>query len=1167
MSVPSLKAAREAHSASAMLLVAIAVGAAFSGGSAASDALALVLASAAALLVARNVDDARLLSVALFVPLLLVVRVGSSWMLSLGALGAVLGLPRSPGPSRRLAFFPVAVAAALAGPLWELLDARDWPTVSLALGGAGLTWARAPNRFPNLLRRTILSLRRADSLLRSSLGPTAQLRCSSLVCPARFGLARLATVGQPVRRSRFTVRARWSSRWLDLVAGTGLLFLVAAMAPLSQRFSFYQPWQAQALAALVALGTSVHAVRRGRTWQGVWLAALLVVLAQGCVGLPGEWRLSLVQAAAVALLATPALWPVVTVPLASLLLAAAFFSMPDGLVAMAAALSVIALLEEWESTFRFVLNRGSVAWVASLCAAMLLALGVAEHRGPWLVAAVVLPLFWARSTRHVAMLVLGLALSAAVGLVDRHSSPLVLLVAPAVSFVFGRLLLGTDKGLGLLGLPGGTPRAPLVVMAIAVGAATGLERASLAGSVAWVVAIASVGGELPALSLLGAAAVAAVVPALQLPVAWALMALAPLVRRFPRAVEDVLGWKGREGTVVSASLGAVGLALLASVRLGDPLATATLPLALLEAGGLMGWWWLWGAAVLSAGVHLHSRAVAPWGPVVATVAAAVAAVLRLESVASSARRVLERLGVRFSQPLSLPWWWGSAALVLLSLTVPSQWWLVAAAVLLLTPVPLELSVGTALGGLMLVVLVPREEAGLALGVLGAAMSWLGAWRVGQEPVARTWLYAGWVTSVAAVAVVGLEVRAPAVPMVWALAAVTSWSVVFRRPRLEWLGWAASWLASHLVVVHVGAVLSTGAPPALVLPYFALATSLLALAASWRAGGQSRVVGLALGSVGLLELSIADSLLSGPHALETGVAALAGVALLGGAALRALRHDDGAAAWLAQAVVVVTVLTSRRLGAGASPGLFEAWAGMVWGSLVWGLALFAGREERPRVAKALRGGAVTWPMVALVAAPWSSAEPMVLLLLVAAGHYGWLARTGLRRVGASVSAIAFNAGMVAAFFASGWHGVVDLALPAGLSVLALSSAFRAELGRDVQVKLRAVAMTAVYAAASWRPLSFTTAWGLFFAVVVCVIGVGVGAALRIRSFVLIGTAFLVTSVVATLVRQGLAEPRLGAILLAALGLAVVAFMVGLTTRRAELLARLTALRSAMSRWEG
>ena len=60
---------------------------------------------------------------------------------------------------------------------------------------------RASNRVPDLLRRAILSLRRAGSLLRSSLGQPARLRCSSLARPPRFGLARLATVGQPVRCS------------------------------------------------------------------------------------------------------------------------------------------------------------------------------------------------------------------------------------------------------------------------------------------------------------------------------------------------------------------------------------------------------------------------------------------------------------------------------------------------------------------------------------------------------------------------------------------------------------------------------------------------------------------------------------------------------------------------------------------------------------------------------------------------------------------------------------------------------------------------------------------------------------------------------------------------------------------------------------------------------
>jgi hypothetical protein len=219
-----------------------------------------------------------------------------------------------------------------------------------------------------------------------------------------------------------------------------------------------------------------------------------------------------------------------------------------------------------------------------------------------------------------------------------------------------------------------------------------------------------------------------------------------------------------------------------------------------------------------------------------------------------------------------------------------------------------------------------------------------------------------------------------------------------------------------------------------------------------------------------------------------------------------------------------------------------------------------------VARALRAGAVLWPLLGLAAAPWEEPGQLVLLLLVHTAHFGWLARSGLRRAGASLSALAFNGAMVAAFFATGWHGAQDLALPAGLSVMALSYAFRDELGREAQVKLRAVAMTAVYGAAAWRPLTFTTTWGLGFCVVVCVAGVAAGAALRIRSFVMLGTAFLVTSVLATLVRQGLAEPRLGAALLALLGLAVVGFMVLFTTRRAELRERVDALQRFLGTWE-
>jgi hypothetical protein len=1007
----------------------------------------------------------------------------------------------------------VAVAAALAGPAWELLQTHDWPTLTLALGGVALT---------------------AGAFRMAKLGPAP---------------------------------------WYDAATGTGLFFLVASLLPWSSRLPAYHPWHAQGLAALAALAVSVDSVRRGRHWQRVWLAGLLVAL--GLMSLVGEtdWRAGLVRAAAVVLLATPALWAVVTLPLASALLAGGLFAAPTWLLLVAAGLSLAALGEAWAPSARFIFNRARVAWVASACAAALLAGAIMLRADAHLVllASAVLPLAWTRATRHPAVLALGLALSAVAG-VWLGAQGWLLFVAPALALLDARLVLGTSVGRRLARLDGDASRVPLVSAAIGLGVAVGFSQGRPSVGAAWALAVLLAGGELAWLNLAGVAVVAIFADAVHLEVAWTLMAVAALAHLTPALAPKLLGWTHSKAVARTAALAAVAVAAVGSTLHGGRLLQAAVPLALWEAGALAGWWWLGAAAVATAGLELHLLGLgrvplAPWGPAVATASAATAALSRLEPVAGWTRWVRGRLRLTATTPPSLPWWWGAASLVLAAVLAPSGWWLVPVALLLLTPIEVEAAVSAALGVAMLVLVAPWEQAALALACLGAGLAWLGAWRAAREPVARTWFHVGWAAALAAVLLAGVDVGARVVPLVWALAAVTAWAVAKRSPKLEGVGWAVSWVATHVGVAHLGVVLSTGAPEALVLPYFSLASAALALVAALREQGHARPASLALGWVAVLELAMALSLLSGPHHLEAGVAVGAGVLVLAGAGRRALRDDDGAAAWLAQAVVVVTVLASRRLEVGVAPGLFEAWAAMVWGSALWGLALFMAREGRPTVAGALRGGAVAWPLVGLVAAPWASPRALVLLLLVASAHYAWLARTGLRRVGAAVSAIAFNAGMVAAFFASGWQGPADLALPAGLSVLALTHAFRAELGRDVQVKLRALAMTVVYAAASWRPLSFTTAWGLFFAVVVCVVGVAAGSALRIRSFVLVGTGFLVTSVVATLIRQGLAEPRLGAVLLAALGLAVVAFMVLLTTRRAELAARLSALRAAMSRWEG
>jgi hypothetical protein len=85
--------------------------------------------------------------------------------------------------------------------------------------------------------------------------------------------------------------------------------------------------------------------------------------------------------------------------------------------------------------------------------------------------------------------------------------------------------------------------------------------------------------------------------------------------------------------------------------------------------------------------------------------------------------------------------------------------------------------------------------------------------------------------------------------------------------------------------------------------------------------------------------------------------------------------------------------------------------------------------------------------------------------------------------------------------------------------------------------------------------------------VCVAGVAVGIALKVRSYVFLGTGFLVTTVVASLTRYGIQQPRIGALLLSALGLLVVGFMVLVTTRRAELLERFQRARTLLAQWQG
>lgn len=1112
--VPATKLHRLPAALAALLLAGLAIVTVFAGARAdASTLAALALAAGATLLVARTLEVPGLLELACLTPLLLPLHLGSPLLLAAVALAGALALPPLGVASRRRAL-ALAVATGAVGALaWRL-------------SGVGDAW----------------------------LGVLWLTTASSLGLVARRALSGAGAVA------------------VEVAAVVAALFaLVPAGLPLAA-WPFLSPGLALAACGALALAASVHAVRRGRSWRSALWAAGAVVMAL-VAAVPGltsaGWEAPVAAAVAaagvVALLATGALWPAVTVTLAALCLGVAFVRTPTDLVVLAAVASVVALLEEAEWTWRALLNRAPVAWTGVVVAAMALGGAVAwgSDGALLLVASVLLPAAWVRATGWPGAAAFGVGFTAVLGV--RHPG-LVSFAAPALALLWGRALAAWAPARRFFSLRRDGHALTLLAAVGAAAASAALVDGPwrLPLLAAWTATLVVLRDRHAVVRLVAAAALAAAWPGAHLVAPAAFLGLAFLSRHRPEAARRLVGSDGVGFLTNVAALLAVTTSV-AALAWGVPGAQAALAVSLAGAALLLQVPALLAAALLLLGVDVRASVLAA-APVL--LPGASAAALGLAALAALQRRTAlgEWLSERWAalggeaEAPAAPAWWAALGLgaVLAWLGAP-----VAAGValaLLVTTRRHEAALALALLAGVAVRLLPWDAAAVALAVGGAALAWLGALRAQGPRVAQAWHHAGWVAALLALGLVGLDVETPAFAVAWAAAAVTAWAVA-RAPGRAWLGWAVTALSVHAVLAYAGLALSTGAPRELILPWFALGSSVVA-ALAWK---RTRLGG-ALAALAVLELLAALALVPGAHPREALAAVLASV-VLGGTALKAaVLDDDETGAVLGQVLVVTAVLAVRRLGFGATPDGTEAWLAVVLGAVLAGLSRFLAREERPAAAAVLRGGATLWPLVGLVVAPWSEWRAAAPLLAALAVHFTWLSRCGARRLGPVFAALAFNAAVAVAFLGAGGSALELLAIPAGLSLLALLEVFRAELSEDVRAKLRGLAMAAIYGATALRPLAFPTTWGLVLCAVTCVAGVGVGVVFRIRSYVLLGTVFLVTTVVATLVRYGVQEPRLGALFLSALGLVVVAVMVVVTTRRAQVQAQLSAMQRMLAQWE-
>lgn len=1167
--------------------------------------LSVGLSAAALVVVARELESAELLDVAWFAPLLTVVT-AARWLspdlapltLALASAGAGgLTLLGGRWRSGRL----MAVIGALSAVAWAVLVTGPvWPGVVLLVSAAAFfLCARSSSGVAAAVLEACGWALALSSLLPEGAFPWP----TPLVPQALAGLVVLVASVQAVRSGR-----TWRTAWL---ASLGVLFALTGCVHLDT--------PALVLATAIALLATPALLSAVTVPLASLLLGLELVLHLPGSQLPVAFSALAVGLAAVALLDRVALtskllagqrlaWPAVVMSGLSLVPALAAEPSMRWLPMLVAA--VVPVL--WS----FALGRPA----ARLFATALVSATAFWAGGPWLLAAPVVAVavafsLWARAhagpggrrseprTGGASAVAASVTTAAQVGMRERGvagSDPLTakaeVVAAPVVALSVqagGRVraaepLTGGAEAVAAAQagktepLAGGEATRPVrdlmtERLTLSVTALSALLSTLVAVSlptppllfVAWALALAVLPVGALAVRLVLAAAVMALAPSALLGSAAvvALLGVGFALRHLPGRTSTVLGARSLAYAQPAAALSALGLAAVVFLQHPEVATQAVLVGALVGAALLLGLSVLVPVALLAAVVDLRllvtdgAFSLAPWTVWLALAAAAGALALRRGFALEAVEDAWERLGAP-GKHLDVALWVGAAVLVLLAAPQPSLSWLAPGLVLLVTPRAVESVVAALLVALTLWLRLAPLDAAVAMAVFGGALAWFGALREGDASQAR--LHTGWAL-VAVSLLPSAELHAWQLPVCWSLAAVTAWAVVRAKPSLRWVGWAAVWAASHAVLAWAGVTLSSGAPKALILPWFALASVLVALRPSLSPWVRQHAgIGATLRGVAVVELAAGAALCPGGHGREA-VAVVLAVGLSLWLAWRDAKEDEASGVWLGVLSLSAGFLLTRVLFGGPL-GLPESVAALVLAGVA-GVLGQRSAESSPDVAAALRQVAMAWPAVGLVLAPWGAPVPMAALLVAIAVHYALVAQAGASTLASLASAVAFNAAVVTLWFGSGWGEAQYVLVPAGLSGLVLVHLFASELGEVWAARLRAVSVGLVYAAAAFRPLAIDAPGAFFLCVALCVAGVAAGIALRVRSFVTLGSVFLVTTVVATLVRWGVREPRLGALFLSALGLAIVAFMVVVTTKKTELLERYKRVRGALEHWEG
>ena len=992
--------------------------------------------------------------------------------------------------------------------------------------------------------------------------------------------------------------------------------IVAGLALLPPFKGFFVPWAwmtpelSMGLIVLWALGASLSAVRWGRSPSTLTagIMALLIACCPALVAGRFEPPMGLLLGAALAALLTARALPAsLSVVVAAGYAAVGFSEHPEAMLGLAVALGLLALLEDWRLAKDTLAGGRPFALAATACSVLVLTTVLpawgARSSELLLAGMVFVPLLWLRATRMPFFAAFGVLLAAISVFVDRSPVayaallPLfVLLVVRAAEHlpVARSLLLGPTAEPKLVHELSEWLQGSLVLVGLVM---LGKEAGVLPLSVL-AVTLALMPGRRPSLRLGMATLFLAFAPQARPVAAGLLLALGVFSHHRPVLLAAFFRCDSDTWLRPLVTLAALFLTGVSAVAAPTPGAIAAVAGALFLAAFLLASPWMIAGAVLALAatslgetgtyLFLQARPVAALTFAgVALLAALVSAVCQVgrvqRALSTAAEKVLPSLGDTWSEHF-----WAGGALTLGSLlayflveqdmgslplivAVPAG---LAALVLMVSREEWMGYAATALLGAVLIATVPPEWAPVVVAGVGLALC-VGGLVLDSRSfhVGRALHHGGWILSLLALG--GLSsVRHVATPLSFALATGAAWAVVYRRREREWVGWLATLVGVHVLVMFLGATFSTGRGKEFILPHLGAATAVLATVALSFAGQKvRRGVGHLFAALALLEVLLSLMLVEGSRGAlrEALVAGVGLTVLLVALVRRAVSEQDELSAYFAQASVALGYLGARLLGMGVDGlGGADSLVALMGGAFFSGLYVFVQREgaELPALRRPALLGAFLFPLAGLLSAPWDEPAYAAALLVGHAAHFAALALHPSRRGLASLASVAaFNAALLVVWGGTRVGEPQFFIIPAGLSLLVLLRVFRDSLEPETVARLRAGAVTIIYVAGAWKPLMFNDAGGMMLCVLVCMVGVMAGIALRIRSYVYLGTAFLVTCIAANLVRFGMRDHRAGAAFLSLLGLMVVGFMVLLSAHRERLLGRYARVRSLLSTWEG